>query len=380
MKILQVAQFFSPVHGGSAEIPYQLSKELAKRGHEITIYASDYKSSQEYITSIPEVEVCLFKSWLNYAKFHVTPGIIKRAKKEIKQFDIIHMHNYRTFQNVVAHHYAKKYEVPYVLQARGSIPRFKTKKILKELFDIFWGYRILKDANKLIFSTKLELKKCEEDINIDKNKIEIVPNGIDLSEYSNLPEKGEFRRKYRIKDDEKMILYLGRIDEIKGINLLVEAFSDLRKELDDVKLVIAGPDDGFLSTLKRQIEDLNIGDKVLFTGPLFKKDKLRVYVDADIFVLPSKYESFGNVAMEACACGTPVIVTDRCGIAEFVDKAGYVVEYDKDRLRNALFKILSDEELRRRFGEEGRKLVREYFNWNNIIRKIEEVYETAQSK
>ena len=106
MKILQVVQFFSPVHGGSAEVPYQLSKELEKRGHKITVYASDYKSSQEYINSIPEVEVCLFRSWLNYAKFHVTPGIIKRAKKEIKHFDIIHMHNYRTFHNMVVYYYA----------------------------------------------------------------------------------------------------------------------------------------------------------------------------------------------------------------------------------------------------------------------------------
>lgn len=378
MKILQVLQFFSPVHGGSAESPYRLSKELAKRGHDVTIYASDYKSSQEYINSIPEVEVYLFRSWLNYAKFHVTPSIIKRAKKEIKHFDIIHMHNYRTFQNIVVYYYAKKYSIPYILQPRGSIPRFARKKNLKKLFDIFFGYKILKDADKLIFTTKMELKYCENDFDINKNKTEIVPNGVDLPGYDNLPKKEEFREGYAITGNEKIILYLGRIHEIKGLDMLVKAFADLIRELADIRLVIVGPDDGFLSTLKRQIEDLNIGDKVLFTGPLFGNDKIKVYVDADVFVLPSKYESFGNVALEACACGTPVIVTNNCGVSEWIgDDVGYVVEYDKDQLRDAMIKVLSDERLRRRFGERGRRLAREEFSWSKISEQVESIYQSV---
>ena len=376
MKILQVAQFFSPVHGGSAEAPYQLSKELEKRGHEITVYASGYKSSQEYINSISEVTVCLFRSWLNYAKFHVTPSMIKRAKKDIKNFDVIHMHNYRTFQNIVVHHYARKYKIPYVLQAHGSVLPFFQKRGLKRIFDLFCGYKILKDASKVIAVAKTEVEQYKK-MGVNENKIEIVPNGIDLSEFDNLPERGEFRKKYSIKDNEKMILYLGRIHKIKGIDLLVQAFADLVKELDDVRLVMVGPDDGFLSTLKKQIEDLKIGDKILFTGPLYEQDKLEAYVDAAVYILPSIYEIWGIAALEACACGTPVVVTDRCGIADIVDgKKGCVVEYEKDQLREAILRILSDEELRVRFGEGGRKLVREKFDWDTVVIKLEALYET----
>jgi len=374
MKILQIAQFFSPVHGGSAEVPYQLSKELVNRGHEVTIYASDYKSSQEYINSIPEVRVCLFRSWLNYAKFHVTPGIIKRVKKEVKKFDIIHMHNYRTFQNMVVYYYARKYKIPYVLQAHGSVLPIFQKQKLKRIFDLFFGYRILSDASKVIALTRTEAEQYKG-MGVDEDKIEIVPNGIDLSEYDNLPERGEFRRKHSIRDDEKIILYLGRIHKIKGIDLLVKAFTDLIKKLGDVRLVIVGPDDGFLSTLKKQIDGLKIDDKILLTGPLYERDKLEVYVDADVYVLPSVYEIFGVTVLEALACGTPVIVTDRCGIADIVDdKVGYEVEYDKDQLRDAIFKVLSDEELRRRLGKDGKKLVREYFSWDKVVRKVEKVY------
>jgi glycosyltransferase involved in cell wall biosynthesis len=111
MKILQVINFFSPVHGGSAEVPYKLSKELVKRGHGVTIYTSDYKLSKEWGKSAQELQINVspFRTWLNCASLLVTPGIFKRARKEVEHFDVVHMHNYRTFQNIVIHNYTKKY-------------------------------------------------------------------------------------------------------------------------------------------------------------------------------------------------------------------------------------------------------------------------------
>ena len=253
------------------------------------------------------------------------------------------------------------------------------KHTFVKVFDLFFGYKILKDASKIIAVTKIEVEQYEK-MDVDEDKIEIVPNGIDMSEYDNLPKKGKFRRKYLIGDEEKIILYLGRIHRIKGIDLLVRAFADLSKELNNVRLIIAGPDDGYLSTLKRQIDDLKIGDRILFTGPLYESDKLESYVNADVYVLPSVYEIFGITVLEACACGTPVVVTNRCGIADFVDKVGYVVEYDKEQLRDAIIKVLSDEGLRERFREGGSRLVREEFGWDMIVKRIEGLYENSCAK
>ena len=186
-------------------------------------------------------------------------------EKEIRNFDVIHMQNFRTYQNIIFHKLAKKYKIPYILQAHGSLPRIMGKKGLKYLFDIFFGYKILRNASMVIASTKIEAEQYKK-MGVDENKIEIIPNGFNQSEYENLPDKDVFKEKYGIKSNEKIVLYLGRLHKIKGIDLLVEAFSNLICKMDDVKLVIAGPDDGFLSTLRAQIEDLKIGNRIIFTG------------------------------------------------------------------------------------------------------------------
>ena len=385
MKILQVYPYFYPAwsYGGVTRVAYEISRRLADRGHEVTVYATDALDNKSRIkmnsnpTYINGMKIYYFKNLSNYLtyKYHLPLPLemLFRIKEEVKKFDVIHLQGYSHSLNVLVHHYTKKYRIRYVLQAHGALPRIIEKQRLKKLYDWVWGYKILRDASKVIALTNTEVEQYKM-MGVDEGKIEIVPNGIDLSGYENLPERGEFRKKYLIREDEKIILYLGRIHKIKGIDLLVKAFADLIKELDNVRLVIAGPDDGFLSTLKGQIEDLKIGDRILFTGPLYERDKLEAYVDADVYVLPSVYEIFGITVLEACACGTPVIVTDRCGIADFVDKVGYVVEYDVVQLRAAIFKILSDEGLKRRFGEEGEKLVRNEFDWSAIIKRIEKVY------
>ena len=385
MKILVVVDFFKPFWsaGGIARVSYDISRRLVDMGHEVTVYSNgDGRDSPIIVeknqpTIVDGMTVYYFKNLFRYLakKTNVDslylPPII--AKRELKEFDIIHVHTFRSIMVIPIWYYAKKYNIPYILQAHGSVLPFFQKQCLKKIFDLFFGYRILRDASKIIASTKIEAEQYKK-MGVDEGKIEIVPNGIDLSEL-NLPERGEFRKKYKIKD-EKIILYLGRIHKIKGIDLLMKAFVGLIKEMGDVRLVIVGQDDGFLSTLKRQIEDLKIGDKILLTGPIPEKDKLGAYVDADVYVLPSVYETFPVTVLEACACGTPVIVTDRCGIANIVNNnnVGYVVEYNKDQLQDAIFKILINEELRRYFGEGGKKLVREKFSWDIVVEQLEKIY------
>ena len=386
MKILQVSGYLliSAFGGEPAKEIYGLSKALSDRGHEVTIYATDALNKGrklKYRTqtfNMHGVKVCEFKDLSarlgRKYPIHFAPAMIPLMSKEAAAFDIIHLNQYPTFPNIVAHHYAQKHRVPYVLQAHGSLPGAMGNHGLRRAYDFLWGNRILKDAYRLIAVSPMEAEQYRN-IGIDEHKIEIVPNGIDLSEFDNLPERGEFRRKYNLGSDQKIILYLGRIHKIKGLDLLARAFADLSKPLDDAKLVIVGPDYGYLPSLKKLVVDLEISDKVLFTGPLYGQEKLKAYVDADVYVLPSVYDIFGVTVLESCACGTPVIVTDRCGIADAIDGwAGFVVGYDREQLQQVLLHMLGNDKLRLQFGEKGKLLVREKFNWEKIAEQVERVY------
>lgn len=388
MKILHVIPYFVPAwdYGGPLQACYWLSRQLIARGHEVVVYTTDTLNAKNRIRESEEVidgiKIRRFKNLSNtiaYAhNISIPPGMFLAVKKEIKNFDIIHMHEYRTVQNLFFHHYAQKYAIPYVLQAQGSVPRTMGKEGLKYIYDWLWGYKLLKDASKLIAVTETEIGQYHN-MGVCEDKIEIVPNGIDASLFENLPSRGEFRKKYGLTDNQKIILYLGRIHKIKGLDLLVKAFAGMTKELGDTKLVVVGPDDGYLPALKELIKKLKIEETVLYIGPLYGRDKLEAYIDSDVYVLPSIYEILGITILEACACSIPVIVTDRCGIANMIDgQAGLVVPCNKEQLQKALQRMLSNNKMRQELGEGGKVLVHEQFAYSKIVEKLEDVYLTAK--
>lgn len=364
--------------GGDVKSCYTISWQLKQRGHDVTIITTNYEFDDGYANAIETdgVEVLPFTCSVNIKSYIYTPTIKKWLNNNIKNYDVIHMHTFRCYQNNAVRHYANKYNIPYILQARGSVLPFFAKQFLKKLYDVVWGKRILEHATKIIALNKMEAEQYKT-MGVDESKIEIIPNGIDVSYYGDLPERGSFREKYRIKDNEKVILFLGRIHKIKGVDLLVDAFSEVIRDIDDVKLVIVGPDHGYLSLVEERINDLELNDKVIMTGSLYGADKTAAYVDADIYVLPSRYEVFGNTILESYACGTPVIVTDRCGISDFVKNVGCVVNFDRNELRDAIIVLLKDNDLRERFGREGKELVKKQFDLNEIVACFEKVYSSC---
>ncbi len=197
MKILQVVQFLSPMYGGSSEYPFCISRELSRRGHAVTIFTSDYNLSHEWTKSLGQVKVIPFSTWSSWSNFYLTPAMIGEAREKIKHFEIIHMHNYRSFQNIIANHYTTKYSVPYILQAHGSLPRIMAKQKLKWIYDKFFGYKLLKEASSVIALSQIEAKQYL-DMGVNNEKIAIIPNGIDISEYTNLPLRGSFKKEFKI--------------------------------------------------------------------------------------------------------------------------------------------------------------------------------------
>jgi glycosyltransferase involved in cell wall biosynthesis len=389
MKILQVANFFKPIWeaGGVARSTYELSRHLVERGHDLTVYSTNWAYFERDLptnrpVSLESMQVYYFDNLRQYSPVDVLPPIPWYApfvaRKEVKDFDIVHMNEYRSLLSVSVYRYAKKYGTPYVLQARGSLPKIMQVQRLKSLFDIAWGNDLLRSASRAIALNQREVDLYVQ-MGVEEDRIETIPNGVDLSLFENLPEKGTFRKMYGIGEDEEIILFLGRLNPIKGADLLIDAFSMVLSEWSTARLVIVGPDGGQLPALEQQIHALGLGKKILVTGPLFENPaKIAAYLDADIYVLPSMYETFPNSVLEANACGTPAIITDRCGSAEiFNGKSGYVVGYDRTELRDAILDLLRNPDIRKAFGKAGREMVFAGFGWDRIVAKVEKLYENV---
>lgn len=282
--------------GGLERVIYEPTKALSKLGHGVTLIDTASIEERDLEADLSFCEVIRVRH-LNLVKLHSLPFkyLLHEFVRQISlvfyalaliptmtrsccscKYDIIHVHN----------------RYSYILQAHGSLPRIGAWRKLKWFYNTLFGYKLLRGASRVIALSRVEAEQYRR-MGVPEEKIAIIPNGIDLSEYASLPPEGSFKKKFGIKEKEKIVLYLGRIHKIKGIDILVKAFANVIKKLDSVRLVVVGPDDGYLSELQALIKALRIEDNVLITGPLYGWDKLKAYVDADVYVLPSRYEIWG---------------------------------------------------------------------------------------
>jgi len=373
--------------GGPVRVAYELSKELVERGLSVTVYTSDIVDEKTRVDNsfqkVDGVDVFYFKNLSLYAakrKMFVTPSMLFAVKDRIKSFDVVHIHGNRTTQSPILHYFLKKNSVPYIVQAHGGLPMISGNR-LKRLYDLFFGHNLLKDASKVIALSRVEAEQYRS-MGVPEEKIEVIPNGIDLSEYAVLPPKGCFKKKFGISDDEKIVLYLGRIHRIKGIDILVKAFTNVIKKLDAVRLVIVGPDDGYLREVKALIKTLNIDDNVLITGPLYGKDKLEAYVDAEVYVLPSRYETFPMTVLEAYACGKPVIASKVGGLPDLVTNGQTGLLVDPGNIvqltKNILY-LLDHADGAIEMGLQGKQFVKENFTIKKVTDKLQGLYSDVLS-
>ena len=242
--------------------------------------------------------------------------------------------------------------------------------------------KVLKKASKIIALSDVEAQQYRS-MGVSDEKIAVVTNGIDLSEYAVLPPRGPFKRKFNIPNNKKIILYLGRIHKTKGIDILVKAYAYLIKEMkyNHALLVIAGPDDGYLSEVRSLVASLGISDSVLFTGFIRSEDKLSALVDADVFVTPSFY-GFPVTFLEACATGTPLVTTNLGDTLEWIDgNVGYVTPPSHYELAKAIYAIISDDELRQKFSRNCINIVSSEFSIRKVVIILEQIYkEVAENK
>ena len=381
MKLLHVFDIISPSRGGGiTTIIRNISRALAAKGHELTIYTTDFQLKQEHLAYFPNITVYPFHCIFSTGNFFYTPAIGGTAKKQLREFDVIHLHSFRSYQNTVVHRYAKKYDIPYVIDAHGSMPRTSRscksiKWLLKWIFDVSYGNNILKDAQKVVAETRDGFDEYIA-MGVNREDIRLITPPFDISEFSKLPPGGLFRDKYRIKA-KHVVMFLGRIHWIKGIDFLIESFGGMSKLRDDAVLVIAGPDDGYKPVLEKLINRLGISDKVIFTGYISGDEKLSALVDADVLVQTSVYEQGTGVPFEAILCGTPIIVSRDTVASRNVREidAGYLVEYGNiDEMVELMQYVLDSPAETEKKTTRAREYIRENLSLEKGIEKYEKLY------
>jgi glycosyltransferase involved in cell wall biosynthesis len=384
MNILQISKFFYPAvsFGGPVQVTYSLSKYLVSKGHKVVVYAtdaSDISSNariQQKHQNIDGIDVYYFPNIAKIYDVFISPGIIQALHKNLANFDVVHLHEYRTFQNFIFYSLNKNC-IPYVLSCHGEYTYREESRdwsFLRRIYEAGFGQRLVNNASKLHALSEFEVNQFLS-TGIRREKIEIIPNGVNPQDFSDISLTSFFRKTYAL-NKEKIVLYLGRLHKEKGIDTLVRSFALLSKRMQDVKLVLAGPDDGFLSTLKRIVDELNLAGKVIFTGSLNRKQVLAAYNVANVVVYASFHEGFGIVPLEAGIMGRPVVVSDVPAM-DFVKKGkfGLVVKYGNvSQLSEALERLLTNAELSREMGENGKKFALENYSWAEIGRRIEDIY------
>jgi len=385
LKILHVSTSYKPSFetGGVARSCYEMTTSLAKMGHDVTVYTTDrgenrVDAKKNSPINVDGVKVYYFKNISNHIAFRskiITPyyaPII--ARKVLKKFDIIHIHEHRTLLAAIVSHYARKYDVPYVVQPRGSLKYDKGQNHLKKFFDLICGKKILNKSSKLLALTSNEKEEFLE-FDIPERKIKIVPNAINPNVVPENLKKGKFRDKYDIDDNTKIILFLGRLNKIKGIDRLLKALPHLKNE--DYQCIIVGPGKkDYKNELKNIVNENKLEDKVIFTGALYGKDKYKAYNDADVYVLPSRYEGFPNTALEAGLMRNPVILSDAIPLSAELNEenAGIVFNGDVEDLVKKLNFILENKTHRDALGKTMKKLIMEKYTYEKIIKQLLDTY------
>lgn len=374
MRILHVIPFFTPEKGGSAQVVYQLAHHLGKRGHQVTVVASNVGHRRAPFPAGPFKAVLLptIARW----GFYFTPTLLGWAARNLDHFDVIHMHEMRTFQNAVIARQAVRRGIPYALSAHGTLPIIVQRHTAKRIYDKLAGQAVLASAGRLVAVSQVEAEQYRE-AGIEDERIRVVYNGLDLSEYAHLPEHGTFRKTVPgLTPETKIVLYLGRLHQQKGIDRLINAFAQIRFQ-EKAMLVIVGPDDGELTRLEALVAQLGLRDDVLFTGPRYERDKLAALVDADVLVYPGYSEIFGLVPFEALMCGTPVIVANDSGLGQIMNEAqaGYLVRYgDIPGLADAMQQALTQQAQTEAMVQAGQTFIRNNLQWPTIVEKLEQVY------
>ena len=387
MKILMLTWEYPPrIVGGIARVVHDLSKRLIKDGHEVTVvtyrdnadvpeYEND-KGVNVYRVDNYMIHPNNFIDWIMQLNFNMLSKATEIINKE-GGFDVIHAHDWLVIY--AAKSLKNAYDIPIVATihateaGRNSGIHDETQRYIN---DTEW--LLTYEATEVIVNSNYMKNEIQRLFGLPFDKINVIPNGINLSNFTGIERDYDFRRQYAM-DNEKIILYVGRLVYEKGVQHLIAAMPKILSNYNDAKLIIAGRG-GMMDELRAEASNLGLNDKIYFTGYLNSKQVQKMYKCADVAVFPSTYEPFGIVALEAMLAGVPTVVSDVGGLDEIVTHGvDGMKSYagNANSIADSVTALLYDHQLATNVSKKAKQKVKDQFNWEKIAQDTHFTYEKA---
>jgi glycosyltransferase involved in cell wall biosynthesis len=381
LKLLHVAATYLPAvrYGGTIASVHGLCRSLAARGHDVHVYttsvdgAADSPVAHDTPVDIDGVKVWYFQS-PRFRRVYWAPAMRQHLRLHVGGFDLVHTHAMYLWPLWAAARSAHAAGVPYVVSPRGMLEKGLIEQksaLLKAGLIAFVERRTFEHAAAIHVTSAREAEEAAA-FGFQLATVREIPNGADLEvETGTVPDAIS-----QIVSGPPYVLFLGRINWKKGIDRLLAAFA----RLETGRLVVAGHDDDlYRPALEFRAQRLGLADRVTFMGPVHGAGKAALLAGAQLLVLPSYSENFGNVVLEAMAAGRPVVVTPEVGLAPVVTStgAGLVAEGGPDRLSRAIATLLNDPALRLEMGRRGEQAVVGRFAWPAVAAQMESLYESV---
>jgi glycosyltransferase involved in cell wall biosynthesis len=388
MRILQALPRYAPAwsFGGGVRMFWLLATELAERGHEITVATSDAIGPAERATERVErlhrrIVVTRFPNRRPRLSTMMTPlffrpqGMREGLVKLAESADIVHMGESRGIHNMWAADAAARAGVPLAWSAYGGLATSPgVRGVYRRVHDLAFTRRVVPRVSLFIAQTGHE-EKVYLAHGADPLRIRQIPLCVDGESLNGVPGRGALRRRLGVPDDSGLVVCVARLSPVKGIDTLIRSFARIRLARPPY-LAVVGWDHGALKSLRSLVRALGIEDRVRFCGPLYGRERLQAYVDADIFALtPRVYEETSLAALEAAACGTATVVTPECEIPGLeAAGGGVVVRKREEDISQELTSLLEDAQRRAEMGRAARQFIAVRFSAGQVAARHEEVF------
>jgi D-inositol-3-phosphate glycosyltransferase len=390
--------------GGMNVYVRELAKNLGKFGVHVDVFTRSqdehvphvlhdlgYGNRVVHVPAGPEVPLPK-KEMANYLP-DFAEGIQHFAADKNLRYDLIHSHYWMS--GIAASSLKTEWDVP-VVQMFHTLGLMKNR-VARSPDEVEGSYRVdgerkvIQSADCLVVATPAEQSQLEFLYRTDTRKMVTIPPGVDTSRFYPIPPD-EAKAVIGVPPEDRLLLFVGRIEPLKGIDTLIRAMAYVRenrllKDCPDCPhyLAIIGGDpnlsnqdmSGEMNRLQKLCQDLGIGDLVLFLGKRGQDSLPYYYSAAEVVIVPSHYESFGMVALEAMACGTPVVASQVGGLAFLIQDGvtGYVVpDDDPPALGERLATLILNPDLRQTLGEQATYYAQDYA-WENITRRMKLLYD-----